>query len=260
MNHARTAAQVDDARSRAIEQHGFVVVPSVLAADAVARCVDALDEVFAAEDDIAAARQWLTPAYRVAYMLPAKHPVFLDLCRPGTLTELAATVLGDDSVLAGFNGQSMIPGGEGQPLHRDHTVPTPGVTLYLHAVVALNQFNKANGATRVVPGSHRDAFQGTEPAAMEGGARHVSLEPGDAVVFDATCVHAGSANTTARPRRALHVLFARRWVQPHWDFPGSLRQRDADELDGERRRLLGFGNVPARYDHAARRSFGYGWG
>lgn len=56
------------------------------------------------------------------------------------------------------------------------------------------------------------------------------------------------------------MLFARRWVQPHWDFPGSLREADIATLDDDRRRLLGFGNVPARYDHDARRSFGYGWG
>ncbi len=261
MNSAHSdAVRADETHVHAIDQHGFAVVPSVLDADMVARCGDALDEVFEAEGDIAEARRWLTTAYRVAYMLPAKHSVFLDLCRPGRLTALSAAVLGDDCVIAGFNGQSMIPGGEGQPLHRDHAVQTPGVTLYLHSVVALDRFNITNGATRLVPGSHRDALRGAEPASMESHARHVELEPGDAVVFDATCVHAGSANTSTRPRRALHVFFARRWVQPHWDFPGSLRPHDADGLDAERRRLLGFGNVPARYDHAARRSFGYGWG
>jgi len=240
----------------AIADAGYTVVPGVLDGDAVARCITALEEVFAAEEDIADVRQWRTSAYRVAYLLPAKHPVFLDLCRPGPLVELAAAVLGADSVIAGCNGLAMLPGGTGQPLHRDHPDPTPGTTLYLHTVVALDRFTVANGATRIVPGSHRDPAIGASEAA----ARPVELTPGAAVVFDACCLHAGSANTTAEPRRALHLFFARRWVQPHWDFPGSLRPDDAAQLDDERRRLLGFGNVPARYDHDARRSFGYGWG
>lgn len=265
MNPTVTGDELDDA-GRAITSLGFAVVRDVLDAEAVLRCAAALQEVFAAEDDIAEARQWRTAAYRVAYMLPAKHHVFLDLCGPGPLAGLAARLLGDDCVLAGFNGLAMIPGGEAQPLHRDHEVLTPGVTLYLHAVVALERFSVANGATRIVPGSHRDGLAGGAPAtishlvSLEDRARHIELEPGHAVVFDATCVHAGSANASAAPRHALHVLFSRRWVQPHWDFPGSLRAGDAARLDAERRRLLGFGNEPARFDHAARRSFGYGWG
>lgn len=240
----------------ALDEVGFVQVADVLDSDGVARCSAALETVFAAEDDIADIRQWRTAAYRVAYMLPAKHPQFLDLCRPGPLVDFAATVLGADCVFAGFNGIAMVPGGDGQPLHRDHQHPTPGVALYLHAIVALDRFTVANGATRIVPASHRDH----EPDLDERRAHHVELAPGDAVVFDAACVHAGGANTTTEARRALHVLFARRWVQPHWDFPGSLRPTDAAGLDAERRRLLGFGNDPARYDHEARRSFGYGWG
>ncbi|MCB0967819.1 MAG: phytanoyl-CoA dioxygenase family protein [Ilumatobacter sp.] len=268
---------VDPDTAPTVRSRGFGVVEAVLPPSSVAAAIDALGAVFAAEDDIALARRWRTNAYRVAYMLPAKHRHFLALCRPSPLAELAAALLGRDCVLAGFNGLDMIPGGEAQPLHRDHAVPTPGVPLYLHAVVALDAFTVASGATRIVPGSHREATDepvtqngpppevDTEPNAAvhddrESEAVHVGLQPGDALVYDATCVHAGSANTTDHPRRALHVLFARRWVQPLWDFPGSLSADDVAGLDPERRRLLGFGNTPARYDHDARRSFGYGWG
>lgn len=239
---------------------GYAIVPGVLDAAGVDRCAAALDEVFASEDDIAEARRWRTNAYRIAYMLPAKHRAFLDLCRPGPLVDVAAAALGSDCVFAGFNGIAMLPGGDGQPLHRDHPVPTPGVTLYLHAIVALDPFSSSNGATRVVPGSQCDVPERADPTGQESSAHQVELGTGDALVIDAACIHAASANRTAVPRRALHVLFARRWVQPHWDFPGSLLAADASSLDGEQRRLLGFGNVPGRYDHEARRSFGYGWG
>ena len=254
---SRRAASPPNPRDQII-QEGYTVVEGVLDEGTRERCLAALEAVFGAEADIAVQREWDTPTYRIAYMLPAKHPVFLDQCRPGVLATLAASVLGRDCVLAGFNGNSIKPGSQGQPLHRDHPEPTPGVPLYVHAVVALDRFTTENGATRLVPGSHREPI--ADLTAAEPLARHVELVPGAAVVFDAACLHAGSANVTATPRRALHVLFARRWVQPHWDFPGSLREHDVATLDDERRRLLGFGNVPARYDHEARRSFGYGWG
>ncbi|MGE3621123.1 MAG: phytanoyl-CoA dioxygenase family protein [Acidimicrobiia bacterium] len=308
--------------ARAVAAQGWAVLPGALDATATARSAAALDEVFAAEDDIARARRWRTAGYRVAYMLPAKHPELLALCRPGRLSRAAAEVLGEGCVVAAFNGLAVVPGGEAQPLHRDHLELTPGVTLYLHAVVALDRFTTANGATLVVPGTHlepgsADAPDGpaqvtaagrartgggpaqatgagrartgggpaqatgagrTGPVAGSGGpepsiddvsptmptaqdrAVAVELEPGDALVYDATCLHAAGANTSEAPRRALHVLFARRWVQPLWDFPASLRPQDAARLDEATRRLLGFDNAPARYDHAARRAFGSGWG
>lgn len=245
--------------SERISRDGYAVVAGVLGPDDVQRSVAALDEVFARESDIAEVREWLTSSYRVAYMLPAKHPTFLDLCRRGPLVTLAEEVLGSDLVFAGFNGMSMVPGGEGQALHRDHLVPTPGVTLYLHAVVALDPFTALNGATRVVPGSHREP--GDEALEdSEARAESVDLVPGDALVFDATCLHAGSANATDDQRRALHIFFARGWVQPHWDFRASLQPDDAAGLDDDRRGLLGFEQRPARYDHSDRRAYGRGWG
>lgn len=236
------------ATAAAIATDGFAVVPGVLERAGVNRAIAALDDVFAAEDDIAAEREWRTAAYRVAYLLPAKHPVFLELCRPGPLVSAAAEVLGPDLVFGGFNGMSMVPGGQPQPLHRDHTDLTPGSTLYVHAVVALDRFTAANGATRIVPRSHLEPGDDHD----EADARPIELAAGDAVLFDATCVHAGSANTTTQPRRALHVLFCRRWVQPHWDLPAGLRPADVATLDGPRRALLGFDRVPFRWDHVSR--------
>lgn len=242
-----------------VRSSGYGVLAGLLDPDEVDRSIEALEDVFAREDDIARRRQWLTSSYRVTYMAPAKHPVFLDLCRRGPLVDLAEEVLGPDLVFAGFNGMAMVPGGDGQTLHRDHPVLTPGVTLYLHAVVALDRFTTANGATRIVPGSHRDgSSEAGERSEVE--AVSVELAPGDAVVFDATCLHAGSANTTSQHRRALHIFFCRGWIQPHWDFRASLRPDDAALLDDERRRLLGFDRRAARYDHTQRRSYGLGWG
>ena len=88
----------------------------------------------------------------------------------------------------------------------------------------------------------------------------VPLEAGAAIVYDACCVHGAGANRTTGQRRALHLLFARRWVRPKWDFASSLDPAAAATLDDERRRLLGFGNGPARWDATERRTFGPGWG
>ncbi|MGI8939634.1 MAG: phytanoyl-CoA dioxygenase family protein [Iamia sp.] len=235
-----------------IASDGHATVRQVLdEADRTAAIV-ALERIFASEADIADERRWATDAYRVAYALPAKDPLFLSLCTRPAVLALAREVLGDDCVLAGFNGQTMQPQGSGQPLHRDHPVPTPGMTMYLHAVCALDRFTVANGATRAVTASHRGSLADRDPADLEAMAVPIPLDAGDVVAFDGSLVHAAGANTTTGPRRALHLFFGRPWVVPHWDFPATFGPA-ASTLSEEQRRLLGFNAKPRRFDLAQRR-------
>lgn len=237
----------------AIAEDGWAVLRGALDEATVRRAADSLDEVFASEDDIAADRGWLTDAYRVAYMLPAKHPNLLAAATDPTLVAVARAVLGDDCVLGGSNGIDMVPGGSGQRLHADHPVPTPGHTLFVHMVCPLDPFTAERGATRVVTGSHRRAPEDLVPP-PETEAEVVEADPGDVIVYDATLWHGGGANRTGRHRRALHVLWVRPWVQPHWDVAASLPPEVVATLDDDQRRLLGFTARPRRFDLVARRT------
>ncbi len=234
-----------------VARDGWAAVRDVLAPDEVAAASDALDDVFASEADVAVARGWATDVYRVAYALPAKHPTFLELCTHPRLLALATEVLGDAPIVAGLNGLDLPPSGSPQRLHRDHPVPTPGTTLYLHVVCALDAFTRANGATVVVPRSHLTADP--DPVHRPADAVPVAIDAGGAVVFDGSLVHAAGVNGTSSPRRALHVFFARPWVRPHWDFPATLPDDVAARLTDEQRRVLGFTGRPRRFDLVARR-------
>ena len=143
---------------------GWSVVEGILGADTVSVACERLDVVFDSEADVAAERGWLTDTYRVSYALAAKDRLFVDLCTDPRVLEVVRAVLGSDARVAGCNGFDLLPGGPAQDLHRDHPDPTPGSTLYLHVVVALDAFTEVNGATRVVPASHsRTDLRGESP-------------------------------------------------------------------------------------------------
>ena len=237
-----------------IRREGFTVVPGVLEPAAVARAVDALDEIFAGEADIAAKRGWSNHTHQVSYLLPAKHREFRSLCSHPGLLAAARAVLGDDCVVASFNGLSMTPGGEAQELHIDQEESVRGDVVTVNAVCVLDDFTEANGATRVVPGSHQRGPVPAEPAAVEPDARAVEAPSGSVILIEGRTWHAGGSNASDRPRRALHVYFAKPWIRPHWDFPGSLPADIADDLSAEERRLLGFCSRPPRFDVEARRT------
>lgn len=237
---------------QAIRDDGWAVVDRLLEPAQVDEARRALDDVFAAEADIAVERGWLTDAYRVTYALPAKDRRFVDVATSEPVLAVARSVLGDDCLLAAGNGIDLVPGGTGQELHRDHPDPVDGATIFLHLVVALDDFEERNGGTLVIPASHRGRWTIGDP--LPGPATATTVPAGGALVYDGALVHGGGANRTAAPRRALHLFYARWWARPHWDLPATLPEGMAAELSAEQRHVLGFDHRPSRFDLDERRA------
>ena len=102
------------------------------------------------------------------------------------------------------------PGAEDQWLHRDEAVwsdvPRPHPELQLASVIAFVDFTRANGATRLVPGSHRwrdrelaPAEQMMQPPPEPGQIAYAEMPAGSAVVYLGSTIHGGGANVTDVP-------------------------------------------------------------
>jgi ectoine hydroxylase-related dioxygenase (phytanoyl-CoA dioxygenase family) len=78
----------------------------------------------------------------------------------------------------------------------------------------LDDFTPTNGATRLVPGSHRFGTLPqsvmADPAAPHPDEVLITGPAGSALIYNAHLWHGGTANRTSAPRRALHAFFARR--------------------------------------------------
>jgi|GEM_PF-1057348 len=249
---ADLARHADELRTR-----GYTILRDVLTQDEVATARAALDVVFQRESSIAPRRGWLTDAYRVAYMLPAKNPLFLELSQRAELLGLVRALLGADCVLGSLNGLAMVPGGRAQPLHLDQAASMPGMVLTVNALHTLDDFTRENGCTRLVPGSNDRSWSGdpAELAAAEGESIYLEAPAGSLIAYSGGTWHAGSSNHTDQPRRALHAYFTRPWLRPHWDFPASLSAGTVRSLTAGQRTLLGFGLGPRRYDSWSDRSW-----
>lgn len=235
----------------AIDVEGWTTVDEVLDGATVAEARRRLAAMFAAEDDIAADRGWLTDRYRTTYALPTKDAWFVGVVTDERVLAIARAVLGEDCVLASANGIDLVAGGNAQALHRDHPDPVDSATSYLHVVCALDDFTDANGATRVVPGTHRGPWSPGDP--IVGSVEIAEVRAGGAVVFDGCVVHGAGANRTGSPRYGLHLFYSRWWAKPHWDLPASIPEEIAEGLDVEQRRILGYDSRPRRFDTVARR-------
>src|SRR5205085_4992581 len=126
-----------------------------------------------------------------------------------------AHVLGGNLKLSSLNARAALPGHGLQHLHADwHGATAPGDYYVCNSIWLLDDFTESNGATRVVPGSHRSGKMAKDvmPDPTQPHPDEVVLKApaGTVVIFNSHTWHGGTLNRTDRPRRALHSYFARR--------------------------------------------------
>ncbi len=163
-----------------------------------------LDELRAAFDTgVTPSDQWPVPrgvGWRHALLdLDARVQ---SVCRLPELLAVVGELIGGRFFLAQVEGREPLAGGGHQQLHRDLSAQRNGDTV--SAIAYFDDFGPHNGATRIVPGSHRPAT-GEAPFDFNDESRSVQLsgEAGDILVFDADLVHAASLNPSGARRRSV---------------------------------------------------------
>jgi hypothetical protein len=126
------------------------------------------------------------------------------VCRLPALLAVAGELIGERFFLSQVEGREPLVGGGYQGLHRDLSAQRAGDTV--NALAFLDDYGPDNGATRIVPGSHR-VGPDEPPFDLGDESRSVQLSgfAGDILVFDANLVHAGSLNPTGGRRRSLLI-------------------------------------------------------
>jgi ectoine hydroxylase-related dioxygenase (phytanoyl-CoA dioxygenase family) len=200
-----TQAEHDEAR-QALAEDGFCVVPGVLGADEVAELRDALDRA-AAEDDAAGhpsrygpgqvnQRVWALLNRGEAFARLASHPLALQFVRG---------CLGPDVLLSNLTANITAPGGDREigRLHTDQGyLPEPWPQLLATNVAwFVDEFTFENGATLVVPGSHRSLAAPTDLDLAPAAPAHLAGPAGSMAVWDGRLHHATGLNRTADQRR-----------------------------------------------------------
>jgi Phytanoyl-CoA dioxygenase (PhyH) len=127
------------------------------------------------------------------------------------------------------------PGEVAQVQHRDGAVyplPAEFPEVMVTTIWALDEWRSDNGATMVVPGSHRDrGLRAAEPAVMPAGS---------ALLYVGGLLHGAGANQAATPRLGLIVEHVARWLRPAECHPLSVGPTLAATLVPDLQELLGF--------------------
>ncbi len=246
-----TSTILTDEEKRQLDKDGFVPMPGFLTAEETRALAERFDELLAEERQRAGIEAHQEPGADRLANLVNKAPIFERCFTDPRILAAMDYVIAGDVKLNSLNGRAAVPGEGLQGLHTDFGHGTgdkrkfveaavePGDYRVSNSIWLLDDFTEENGATRVVPGSHRwqrvPSTEMPDPTASHPEERLLIYPAGTVVIFNGHTWHGGTRNLSDRPRRALHSSFS---------------DRAYCQLTDQRRYIVG--EVYSRLSHAAR--------
>jgi ectoine hydroxylase-related dioxygenase (phytanoyl-CoA dioxygenase family) len=228
---------------RQLDEEGFVVLERLVPKHFVEALRARMEALFEQEGENAGSEFRQEPYARRLANLVDKGEEFQQVAAYPEVLERVAYVLKPKFKLSSLNARSTDPHSpEAQPLHCDAgSLPDAKGYCVCNTIWLLDDFTPQNGATRIVPGSHKWGKLPqqvlSDPAAPHPDEVLVT-GPAGSVVMNTHAWHGGTANRTDRPRRALHSFYCR-YDQPQQQYQKRLlRPETQARVTGRLRELL----------------------
>jgi len=156
-------------------------------------------------------------------------------------------VLGASIKLSSLNYRAAKPGMGLQKLHVDwQEAVEPGQYKVCNSIWLLDDFSKENGATRIVPGTHRSG-ELPQNVLQDSESSHpdeviIEAPAGSVFIFNSHAWHGGTTNRTDKSRRSIHSYFCTSDQPQQVDQSRYIKKETLSRLSPEAIRILGLQN------------------
>jgi len=229
-------ANVDEV-CETLDRDGFAIVEGVLRPDEVQEKRDELISILRSTptgrndfEGFKTQRIYALFAKTRAFDGPATHPLV-----QGVLDRM----LGSYQLSAPV-GINIGPGETARNLHCDdgvYPLPRPHQEVVMNTMWPFDPFTRANGATRVVPGSHKWTDQRPDSSSPVVDAE---MSPGSLMFFRGSVYHGGGTNSTDRPRLGVILEYVATWLRPQENQLLAVPPNVVRTLDQRMQELLGY--------------------
>jgi ectoine hydroxylase-related dioxygenase (phytanoyl-CoA dioxygenase family) len=213
-----------------IERDGYTVVEDAIEPDLVAALCDDLLRIEREDGITPSDNEFEGNRTLRIYNLLARGELYHGIPVHPQVLPLVDRVLDPGCLVSSLSSIDIGPGETAQPIHADDILiplSRPHPAIICNSMWALTDFTEANGATRLVPGSHKQASlrygEEVESVAAE-------MRAGSVLVWHGSLWHGGGANRTDTRRIGIAMNYC----------AGFLRQQENQQLGIPREVVRGF--------------------
>jgi ectoine hydroxylase-related dioxygenase (phytanoyl-CoA dioxygenase family) len=231
-----------EAHVEAIAHDGFTIVEDAIEPELLGALADDLLRLEELYDVVPADNSFEGSRTVRIYNLLALGKVYEAVPVHPRVLPLVEQVLDRGCLVSSLSSIAILPGETAQPIHADdQLIPLdkPHAPTVCNSMWALTDFTEANGATRVIPGSHL-----ADHSPDYGGSYDsipAEMPAGSVLVWHGSLWHGGGANTTDERRVGIAMNYC----------AGYIRQQENQQLGIPR-------DVAARFSPRLRELCGYG--
>jgi ectoine hydroxylase-related dioxygenase (phytanoyl-CoA dioxygenase family) len=238
-----------------IERDGFTIVEDAIepglcdALTADLLRIEREDGIVPAGNDFEGAR-----TVRI-YNLLAHGALYEQVPVHANVLPIVEGVLDRGCLISSLSSIAIDPGERAQPIHADDVLlplPRPHQALVCNSMWALTDFTEANGATRVIRGSHRRdhgpvyrQHYDSEPAVMRRGS---------VLIWHGSLWHGGGANRTGERRLGLAMNYCAGFIRQQENQQLGIPRDVVRRFSARLRELVGYGTYSGLIGHIDKRT------
>jgi ectoine hydroxylase-related dioxygenase (phytanoyl-CoA dioxygenase family) len=224
-----------------VDQHGYSIIEDAIEVDLLDELTEELQRLEVDLGIVPASNDFEGSQTVRIYNLLAHGRVFERVPVHPNVLPVVEGVLDDGCLISSVSSIAICAGETPQPIHADDQlmpIPKPHPPTVCNTMWALTDFTEANGATRIIPGSHladRSPDYGTHydsiPAAMPRGS---------VLLWHGSLWHGGGANTTNERRIGIAMNYCAGYVRQQENQQLGIPRDTAAGFDERLQRLCGY--------------------
>lgn len=245
------------------DDEGFIVFENLISSNEVEEYLNALDPYL--KKNIKGRNNFEGHKTNRIYGLLDKSEIFGKMVTNSVVMQFVRDELGESALLSALLAINLMPGETVQPWHTDDGyvhVEMPHPSFGISAFWALTDTNKENGATELLPGSHKwdksklakyiklddyqsEGFLGHNLSeAPENEKEIIELSAGSLLLTKGTLIHRGGANNSDAPRLVVTPQYCFGWMRQIENMVASVSKESANKLSNEVLELIGYSIHP----------------
>jgi ectoine hydroxylase-related dioxygenase (phytanoyl-CoA dioxygenase family) len=241
--------------SKRLDEDGYTIVEDAIEPELVAELATNLRDLESFFEVAPAGNSFEGAQTLRVYNLLALGRVWERVPVHPSVLPLIEHVLDPGCLISSLSSITILPGEIAQPIHADDQllpIPKPHIPTVCNSMWALTDFTDANGATRLVPGSHR--YDHSPDYGREYDSIAAEMPAGSVLIWHGSLWHGGGANRTDAARVGIAMNYCAGFIRQQENQQLGIPREVAARFEPRLRELVGYSVYSALVGHINKHS------